>query len=88
MLVQLDETRRHHEPADVEDSLAVQRLFGNPCDRVAADADVANGIKGGFRIDDPAAFQYEVECVVGAHRGRKRDGYGEHDQQRPCCEPR
>ena len=61
--------------------------FGHSRDRIAADADVADGIQTGFRIDDPAALQDEVECIVVAHRSRKRNECGERDQQRPCCEP-
>ena len=78
----------HHEPAHVHDALAGERLGGYAHDPVALDRDVAHGVEPEFRVDDAAAIEDEVECVVGARRASNRDEGGERDQQRACCEPR
>jgi len=51
VLVQVNEAGSHHQPGSVNHAAAAQRGRCDTDDLAVADADVADGIEPGFRID-------------------------------------
>ena len=72
VLVQIDESRRDHKPADMNDAPSVKRLRRDAGNLSIANADVANGIQTGFGIHDASAFEHEIVLL------RRHDRRCEH----------
>jgi hypothetical protein len=75
--VHVDKARRDNEAARVKRVGARQRLFCDASDPVSANADVANGVQAGFRIDhattqDDGIVGFEGS-LIGASGNNKRE---------------
>ena len=72
--MQIDETRRHHETADIDGPAAADRPLGNDGDAPIDDADMADGIGARGGVDDPAVGEDEVGHLPGERRSGERGG--------------
>lgn len=63
VLIQIDESRSHDQPAGAKDSRAAQALAVDANDLAAGNTDVAHRIKAGLRIHDPAALDHDVVAL-------------------------
>lgn len=87
--MQVDEPRRHHQPAGIDDFLAGYLLLGNDRDRVTLNSYISHRIEPGVRIDDPTAGDGNV--VDGGVLRMRRLPSGTHqderENQRGCALP-
>src|SRR6266550_3275303 len=60
MLMQIDEAGSDDQALGADDSVGAQRIGGNARDLAAGNADIASGIKAGFRVEYTAAFDDEI----------------------------
>src|SRR5207248_1267175 len=68
VFVQINESRRNHEIRSVDRCLALQRLSADGANHATADAEIAHGIKPGFRVHDAPALNNYVEGLLGIER--------------------
>ena len=74
VLVQIDEARRDHEAAGIDEAGALERLRADARDPIPGQADVEHAVPAGLGIHDAAAADDDVEAL-----GRAR--VGGHDHQ-------
>lgn len=80
--VEIDEARTDDQPLGLDRVAAGQRRHADRGDAITADADVTDGIKAGFRVDDPPSGNHQVEI-------RRLGGDTRHEgkgQQGGACE--
>ncbi|MFP5354858.1 MAG: RpiB/LacA/LacB family sugar-phosphate isomerase [Gemmatimonadota bacterium] len=81
--MQVDESRRHHVAAGVEDDLSGERSAGYRRDAVAAHPDPPHRIESGLGVDGAPVGDHElVAPPLGGERGRKR---GQRDEGEEEC---
>ena len=72
MLVKIDEAGRNDKSCCVDDASAREWLLANSDNLIAADADVADGIQGGFGIEGASAVNHYVVTSLGKRSSAKR----------------
>jgi hypothetical protein len=75
VLVEIDETGRDHQAGGVDGGAAFERGGGNGLDLAGGDAQMANGVEAGFRIDYAAVANDEV-VLLGAERRQQEEEAG------------
>ena len=60
MLVQVDESRRDHKSGSMDHAFRLQRCVGDSRNASILNANVADRIRLGFRIDDASAHDHDV----------------------------
>ena len=78
VLVQIDETGSDHVTGSVEHSLAREASLADGSDPCARDADAANPVKPGFRIDHTAVLDDQVISGLAAHNQGRREKKNEY----------
>jgi len=63
--MQVDEARRHHQSAGIDDLDAIDRRCAQRFDHARTNSDIADGIQSGFRIHDAAIGDDQIEGLLG-----------------------
>ena len=66
--MEIDETRRDDQAGRVELLAAGERAFGDRRNLSTSDAEAADSIEPGFRIEDPSSRNHEVEVLCCQQR--------------------
>ena len=75
VLVQIDEAGSDDEAGGVDDAASAERGGGDAGDFSIADADVADGVEGGFGVHDAAAFEHEIVLL------RRQEGWEQEETE-------
>ena len=68
--MQVDEPRRHHEPARVEHGAPLERRPRDRGDAAVPNAHRPNAVEPRLRVDDTSVREHEIEGATGSARGR------------------
>ena len=69
VLVEIDEAGCDDKAGGVDDAASAERDVGDASDFAVADADVSDGVKVSFGVEDTATFEDEIVLLGGGERG-------------------